>query len=202
MEPNIDKLKKSIESRGWSFKRFASGAEAADYLASELAGSSVGIGGCTTADSIGLYEKLTPVCPEVVWHWKADDDASARRGASVTEAYVCGANAISETGEVVNIDNVGNRTASTLYGHKRLYIIAGKNKVCPDLESAIHRARNVAGPLRARSMGVKTPCVRGELKCWDCRSPERICRGMSILMMKMTGMEKSELIIIDEELGM
>lgn len=202
MEPDIDKLKKSIESRGWSFKRFASGAEAANYLAGELAGSSVGIGGCTTADSIGLYEKLTPVCPEVVWHWKADDDASARRGASVTEAYVCGANAISETGEVVNIDNVGNRTASTLYGHKRLYIIAGKNKVCPDLESAIHRARNVAGPLRVRSMGVKTPCVRGELKCWDCRSPERICRGMSILMMKMTGMEKSELILIDEELGM
>lgn len=70
------------------------------------------------------------------------------------------------------------------------------------MESAIHRARNVAGPLRARSMGVKTPCVRGELKCWDCRSPERICRGMSILMMKMTGMEKSELILIDEELGM
>ena len=202
MEPDIDKLKKSIESRGWSFKRFASGAEAANYLASELAGSSVGIGGCTTADSIGLYEKLTPVCPEVVWHWKADDDASARRGASVTEAYVCGANAISETGEVVNIDNVGNRTASTLYGHKRLYIITGKNKVCPDLESAIHRARNVAGPLRARSMGRKTPCARGELKCWDCRSPERICRGMSILMMKMTGMEKSELILIDEELGM
>lgn len=202
MEHNIDKLKKNVEGRGWSFKCFASGAEAADYLAGELASSSVGIGGCTTADSIGLYEKLTPVCPEVVWHWKADDDASARRGASVTEAYVCGTNAISETGEVVNIDRVGNRTASTLYVHKRLYIIAGKNKVCPDLESAIHRARNVAGPLRTRSMGRKMPCARGELKCWDCRSPERICRGMSILMMKMTGMEKSELILIDEELGM
>ena len=60
MEHNIDKLKKNVEGRGWSFKCFASGAEAADYLAGELASSSVGIGGCTTADSIGLYEKLTP----------------------------------------------------------------------------------------------------------------------------------------------
>lgn len=144
MEPDIDKLKKSIESRGWSFKRFASGAEAADYLAGELAGSSVGIGGCTTADSIGLYEKLTPVCPEVVWHWKADDDASARRGASVTAAYVCGANAISETGEVVNIDSVGNRTASTLYGHKRLYIIAGKNAVNSNAGTAAAQSVYVA----------------------------------------------------------
>ena len=199
---DIEKLKKNVEARDWSFRSFKTGAEAAEYLAGELAGMSVGIGGCGTADAIGLYEKLTAVCPDVAWHWKESDQDAARARAMTTDAYVCGANAISETGEVVNIDSVGNRTASTLYGHKRLYIIAGKNKVCPDLESAINRARNVAGPLRARSMGVKTPCVRGELKCWDCRSPERICRGMSILMMKMTGMEKSELILIDEELGM
>ena len=199
---DVEKLKKSMESRGWSFKSFASGAEAADYLSAELAGVTVGIGGCGTADAIGLYDKLKAVCPDVAWHWKESDDMAARMRAMTGGAYVCSANAIAETGEIVNIDGMGNRLAGTLFGHKRVYIIAGRNKVCPDLNAAIYRARNVAAPLRARSMNKNTPCAKGELKCWDCRSPERVCCGMTILMNKMMGMEKCELVLIDEDLGM
>ena len=200
---DVEKLKRSVEGRGWSFKHFATGEEAANYLAGELEGVSVGIGGSGTVDAIGLYDKLTGKCPEVVWHWKEEDQDAARVRAMNTDAYISGANAIAETGEIVNIDGKGNRVASTLYGHKRLYIVAGKNKVQPTLEDAIYRARNVAAPLRARSFNVDTPCVKSkELKCYDCRSPQRVCCGMSILMYRMMGMEKSELILIDEDLGM
>ena len=200
---DVEKLKRSVEGRGWSFKHFATGEEAANYLAGELEGVSVGIGGSGTVDAIGLYDKLTGKCPEVVWHWKEEDQDAARVRAMNTDAYISGANAIAETGEIVNIDGKGNRVASTLYGHKRLYIIAGKNKVQPTLEDAVYRARNVAAPLRARSFNVDTPCVKSkELKCYDCRSPQRVCCGMSILMYRMMGMEKSELILIDEDLGM
>ena len=188
---DIEKLKKSMSGRGWDFKYFETGAEAADYLAGELAGQTVGIGGCGTADSIGLYEKLKAVCPDVAWHWKEEDMDGARARAMTTDAYVCSANAIAESGEIVNIDGMGNRLAGTMFGHKRVYIVAGVNKVCPDLDSAVYRARNVAAPLRARSMGKKTPCATGELKCWDCRSPERVCRGMTILMYKMMCMENA-----------
>ena len=200
---DVEKLKRSVEGRGWSFKHFATGEEAANYLAGELEGVSVGIGGSGTVDAIGLYDKLTGKWPDVVWHWKEDDQDAARVRAMNTDAYISGANAIAETGEIVNIDGKGNRVASTLYGHKRLYIVAGKNKVQPTLEDAIYRARNVAAPLRARSFNVDTPCVKSkELKCYDCRSPQRVCCGMSILMYRMMGMEKSELILIDEDLGM
>ena len=200
---DVEKLKRSVEGRGWSFKHFATGEEAANYLAGELEGVSVGIGGSGTVDAIGLYDKLTGKCPDVVWHWKEDDQDAARVRAMNTDVYISGANAIAETGEIVNIDGKGNRVASTLYGHKRLYIVAGKNKVQPTLEDAIYRARNVAAPLRARSFDVDTPCVKSkELKCYDCRSPQRVCCGMSILMYRMMGMEKSELILIDEDLGM
>ena len=199
---DAEKLKKSMESRGWSFKSFAAGAEATDYLAGELAGMTVGIGGCGTAEAIGLYDRLRAVCPDVAWHWKESDDMAARVRAMTTDAYVCSANAIAETGEIVNIDGMGNRLAGTLFGHRRVYIVAGRNKGCPDLDAAIWRARNVAAPLRARSMNKKTPCAAGELKCHDCRSPERVCCGMTILMNKMMGMEKCELVLIDEDLGM
>ena len=199
---DIEKLKKSMESRGWSFKSFATGAEAAEYLGGELAGAAVGIGGSGTVDAIGLYDRLKAVCPDVAWHWREEDMDAARARAMTGDAYVCSANAVAETGEIVNIDGMGNRLAGTLFGHKRVYIIAGRNKVCPDLNAAIYRARNVAAPLRARSMNKNTPCAKGELKCWDCRSPERVCCGMTILMNKMMGMEKCELVLIDEDLGM
>lgn len=200
---DAEKLQRSLRARGWDFKHFATGEEAADYLAGELSGASVGIGGCGTADAIGLYDKLKAVCPDVAWHWKEEDQLAARMRAMTTDAYVCSANAIAETGEIVNIDGMGNRIAATTFGHKRLYIVAGKNKVCPDLESAIHRARNVAAPLRARSMGMNTPCTRGEeLKCYDCSAADRVCCAMTILMHKMMGMDKCELILIDQDLGM
>ena len=199
---DVEKLKKSMESRNWSFRFFKTGAEAADYLAGELAGQSVGIGGCQTAAEIGLYEKLSAVCPKVVWHWKTEDVEGARHEAMTTDAYICSANGIAETGEIVNIDGAGNRLAATLYGPKKVYIVAGTNKVCPDLESAIFRARNVAAPLRARSLNCKTPCATGELKCRDCSSPSRVCRGMTILMARMMSQEKCELVLIDESHGM
>ena len=200
---DAEKLQRSLKARGWDFKHFATGDEAADYLAGELSGASVGIGGCGTADAIGLYDKLKAVCPDVAWHWKEEDQLAARMRAMTTDAYVCSANAIAETGEIVNIDGMGNRIAATTFGHKRLYIVAGKNKVCPDLESAIHRARNVAAPLRARSMGMNTPCTRSEeLKCYDCSAADRVCCAMTILMHTMMGMDKCELILIDQDLGM
>lgn len=199
---DLEKLKRNVEARDWSFRSFKTGAEAAEYLAGELAGMSVGIGGCGTADAIGLYEKLTAVCPDVAWHWKESNQDAARARAMTTDAYVCGANAIAETGEIVNIDGTGNRLAGTLFGHRKLYIVAGRNKVCPDLDSAIFRARNVAAPLRARSLGMKTPCAVGELKCHDCRSPQRVCNGMTILMFRVKSFETCELVMIDEDLGM
>ena len=75
---DIEKLKKSAEGRGFSFRYFATGAEAADYLAQDMAGLTVGIGGCGTADALGLYEKLKAVCPDVAWHWKEEDMDNAR----------------------------------------------------------------------------------------------------------------------------
>lgn len=195
---DIEKLKKNLEGHGFVFRYFETGAEAADYLAERTAGKSVGIGGSKTADQIGLYEKLSEKS-EVFWHWKQEPDG-ARAKAATADCYISSANGVAETGEIVNIDGGGNRVASTLYGHKELYIVAGVNKIEPDYESAYKRARNVAAPLNARRFGKNTPCVTGELRCYDCRSPERICRGVSVLLEPMMGVH-TEVIIIGEELG-
>ena len=107
---------------------------------------------------------------------------------------------MAETGEIINIDGTGNRVAAVSYGHKKVYIIVGKNKVEPDFEKALFRARNVAAPLNARRLARNTPCVKNELKCHDCKSPERICRTLSVFYTKPSGCEY-EVVLINEELG-
>ena len=68
-----------------------------------------------------------------------------------------------ETGEIINIDGTGNRVASGLYGHEKVYFIVGRNKLAPDYDAALWRARNIAGPKNAQRLQKKTPCaVKGD----------------------------------------
>lgn len=196
---DIEKIKKNFEGRGFSFKYFATGAQAADYLVGEIRDTTVGIGGSKTIEALELYEKLGEN-NELAWHWR-QDPADAHKRAAAAEVYLTSANGLSEEGEIVNIDGTGNRIASNLFGHKRQYIIAGVNKLRPDLTSAYDRARNIAAPLNARRFNKDTPCTKGELRCYDCRKADRICRGVAIMLEPMMGTQKVEVVLIGEELG-
>jgi len=88
-----------------------------------------------------------------------------------------------------------------LFGHETVYYVIGRNKLAPTYEEAVWRARNVAAPRRAQQMGRKTPCAIKADRCYDCKSPDRVCRGMTTLWAPMTGMS-AEVLLIDEELGL
>ena len=193
------KVEKNLRDRGFEVKICATGAEAADYLNDAIDGLTVGIGGSSTVQDIGLYEKLESH-NTVFWHWK-QDAVVARKEAMNADIYITSANALAETGEMVNIDGVGNRISATLFGHKKVYYIIGKNKLVSTYKDAVWRARNVAAPARAIQLNRNTPCtVKGD-KCYDCKSPERICRGMTTIFGPMMGME-AEVVLIDEEYGL
>ena len=190
-------LKQNLEARGIQCRYFDTGAEVADYLDREIDGTSVGIGGSQTVKELGLYAKLS-AHNQVVWHWEGGSLADAAQ----TEVYLSSANALAETGEIINIDGNCNRVASTLYGHKRVYFVIGMNKVEPNFEKALWRARNVAAPKRAQSLGKKTPCAVKADRCYDCRSPERVCRGLVVLWGKPNAAERMEVVLVGESLGM
>ena len=195
----IEKVLQNFTRRGLKALYFETSAEAADYVAGRIRGKTVGIGGSKTIDTMGLYERLQEN-NTVYWHWKQGPEA--RDTATKAQVYLTSANGISEDGQLVNIDGNGNRVAQTLYGHELVIFISGVNKIMPDLEQAIWRARNIASPLNARRFNVNTPCVKSEpMKCHDCRSPERICNGMVITMGKMSGVGEMEVVLIGEELG-
>ena len=189
----------ALERRGYTVHTFPTAAEAAAYLDAQIDGSTVGIGGSGTVRDSGAYELLS-THNTVYWHWKQEPN-EARHSAMDTDYYLTSVNAAAETGELVNIDGAGNRVASTLFGHKKVFYLIGRNKLCPTYEDACWRARNVAAPLRAQQMGRKTPCALKADKCYECKSPERICRGFVTLWGPMLGME-AEVLLIDEDLGL
>lgn len=190
------KLLANLRSHGFSAVYFDTAAQAAEYLSGEIKGETVGFGGSQTCEEMGLYDLLAKE-NTVYWHWK--NPADRGRFAEFT-TYICSANAIAETGELVNIDGNGNRVAATLYGPKQVFFVCGVNKIVPDLHAAMDRAHNVATPPNAVRLKRKTPCaVQG--KCSDCNSPERLCRAMVIHMRPMSPAKRTEVVLIGESLG-
>ena len=195
---NIEKAIQNLKARGFGVQHFAAGDEAAAYLCAQIRNTEVGIGGCKTADQLGLYEKLSEN-NTVHWHWRIPGPETLAK-ANAAPVYITSANAISEDGEILNIDGRGNRLAGQVFGSKKVYIVAGTNKLRPDFASALERARNVAAVQNCRRFEAKTPCKIDD-RCHDCRSADRICRALLVLWAPMMGME-TEVILIDEELGM
>ena len=197
---DFSRVKQNVEARGFRVSVFATAAEAADYLDSAIDNTSVGFGGSVTLEQMGLYERLERH-DRVNWHWRPTvDGADARQAAMTAEHYITSVNGLAETGELINIDGTGNRVASTLYGHKKVWFVVGRNKLAPTYEEALWRARNIAAPKNAQRLKRKTPCAVKADHCYDCKSPERICRGLVVLWEAIGSMEM-EVVLVDEALG-
>lgn len=202
---NLENLCAVLKENGFEAVYFETAAQANHWMQERLRGKTVGIGGSETVRQMGLAPLLMEHS-QVYWHWLPEQEAAlgsknaVRDRAAGAEAYLSSANALAETGEIVNIDGTGNRIASTAYGHKEMYFLVGINKVVPTLQDAIWRARNVAAPQNARRLRRNTPCAKLGDRCYDCKSPERICGAMLILARPMTGMNTT-VVLIREELG-
>ena len=205
---NLEKTIKSLEQKLYTVKLFNTHEEAADYLDSQIDGKVVGFGDSRTIIDMKLYDKLSKHNTVYDPNQSVDNDGflEIAKKCLTTEVYLTSVNAMAETGEMVNIDGTGNRVAGSLFGHEKVYFIVSTNKIEPDLEKAMWRARNVAAPKNSLKYDLPTPCVinykrTGELRCFDCRRPERICNGIITYMRKMNDIENVEVILINEEMG-
>ena len=155
---------------------YAENAEEALRLALELIpeGSTVTMGGAMSAHEIGLVQALKDGNYRFI-----DRDAMADKRAAMLAAYdadvfLTSANAITNDGILVNIDGNANRVSAIAQGPRKVIAIVGMNKVCPDLDTAMKRARHVAAPMNAQRFGLSTPCAKTGA-CFDCKSPDTIC---------------------------
>lgn len=195
---NLEQIKDILLKEGFSVSLFSTGKEAADYLDSQLDGQTIGFGGSQTVRDLGLFERLS-AHNDCWWHWDREKKVIPPE-ADAAPIYICSLNALSEDGALVNIDGRGNRVWATIAGRKKVYFLVGSNKLAPDFDAALWRARNIAAPLNARRLEKKTPCaVTG--RCMNCASPDRICKTLVVFWEKPPLVDEVEVVLIDEALG-
>ena len=141
------------------------------------AGDVVSWGGVATVDELGIKDRLRQRGQSLIDRDTArtpDERMDMLRQALTCDTFLMSSNAISEDGQLVNIDGMGNRVAALCFGPRQVIVVAGMNKVAGDLDSAMSRARHIAAPANVQRFDVKTPCaVTGQ--CADCHSPARVC---------------------------
>lgn len=178
--------------------------EANKLVMSMVAGyETFGFGGSDTIRQTGLVDAIRSEGKTLYNHWQEgiskEQDLDIRLMQGRCDCFFCSANAITVSGEVVNVDGIGNRTNAMSFGPKRIFIIAGINKVTQDLEMAFKRIKEIAAPMRAKSLQIKTPCAETGI-CTDCNVPQRICRITTILHRKPM-LTDITIILINQNLG-
>jgi len=161
----------------------------------------VGMGGSMTINQCGIVDELRENYNFLDWFtdMSAEDKHDILIKTMNSDVFLTGTNAITETGELFNVDGRGNRLAAMMFGPKKVIVVAGKNKIVSNLYEARERMDTIAAPQNAKRLNRKTPCVP-EGRCVDCDSPERICRFAVTTERQAPG--RMEIVLIDEELGL
>lgn len=202
MQESVKKTIESLGKNGIKATYFDDSGSAVKYLLENIDNNEkVGIGGSMTVKSLGIPELLIDRGNKVFFHWLESTPEgmdNARRNAEQADVYISSTNALTEEGQLVNTDGVGNRVASMIFGPKKVYVLCGVNKLTKNLDAALQRIKDNAYK-NARRLKLDTPCAVNE-KCSDCRSPQRMCSVTTIVNRKPTKTDL-EVILVGEELG-
>ena len=163
----------------------------------------VGKGGSKTLQETGIWDYLLS-CGKTVYSTtlaksRGEDPKKAMKDAMFADAYICSANAITEAGDIVNIDGVGNRVGALIYGPDKLIMVVGRNKITKNYSTAIARIKQEACPKNAERNGHDLPC-RLTGKCGNCEDPHRMCKITMRLEYPLPDKEY-HIILVDEDLG-
>ena len=197
----MERVLESLRKRG--FKPFF--AQNADEVAGIISGnipegSAIGFGGSMTCEALHIPQRLKALgyecnhtlTSELPWETLCKNNR-------FVDDYITSTNALTEDGQLVNTDGRSNRVSAMCYGPKKLFVVAGKNKVCKDLNAAFERIEKIAAPLNAKRLNKKTPCAATG-SCSKCLSKDTICKATLILHHPTSTMEVF-VIIVNQELG-
>ncbi len=196
-------MMKKMAKRGFDVCYCPDRQEAAQaVLATIPEGSTVSWGGSMTLQECGIPQALDPQKYHVIDRDKAsspEEKKECARQALWADYFLMSTNAVTADGILVNIDGNGNRVAALAYGPDHIIMLVGMNKVEPNLEAAIGRARHKAAPANAIRLDLNTPCTHTG-SCADCLSPVCICAHTIITRYnRIPG--RIKIILIGENLG-
>ena len=205
----LSALKEILEENNFEVHVVESAQSAKDLVLNgilpRLEAKRVSWGGSMTFLATGLYDTLKArtdmevldtfdksIAPEA--------QLERRRQALLVDLFITGTNAVTESGQLVNLDMIGNRVNGITFGPKQVIVLVGRNKVVPDLEEAMYRIKNYVAPANAMRLDKKTPCVKTSV-CEECKSPDRICNAWSVVE-KSYPKGRVKIVLINEDLGL
>jgi len=180
--------------------------EAAEYIISNSAdAATVGFGGSMSVAGLGVEQLLRDQGKEILNHGNPalsrDEKMGVMRRQLTCDLFLCGCNALTLNGELVNIDGIGNRVGAMIFGPRKVVVVVGRNKLVDGtVQDAIIRVKNWATPPNAKRLGYNTPCASSGF-CSNCNSPERICRATTIIDRK-PRLTDLHVIVVNAELGL
>jgi L-lactate utilization protein LutB len=183
---------------------FPTAEEARTFVCDSIpSGIRVGIGGSQTVREIGLVPVLKDKGVQVLDHWdetlSLEQVLEIRKRQLTCDVFLSSVNAVTEKGELVSRDGIGNRVCAMTFGPDKVFLIAGVQKIVEDLHAAFVRIREIAAPLRAKSLNIDVPCTQG-FGCIDCSEANRICRATMILHRR-PSLTDITVVLIGEALG-
>lgn len=198
------KAVKALQKNGFEAVYCANQQEAYDNIMNEAkSADSIGFGGSVTIRGLQLIPALKQMGKEALDHQSpdltADEKLQIRRRQLTCDLFLTGSNAVTLGGELVNVDGVGNRVAAMAFGPKKVIVVAGRNKITEDVDSALKRLKFIAGPANSRRLKSNVPCAYTG-SCSDCDSPERLCR-ITVILDRKPLLSDIRVLIVNDDIG-
>ena len=208
-QKRLSEVKKILEGNNFEVFLADNAADASKIVQEEILpntkAKTVSWGGSMTFMATGLYNSIKDnpnleILDTFNKSLSGEETIELRRRSLLVDLFITGTNAITEMGQLVNLDMIGNRIGGITFGPKHVIILVGRNKIVSDLEDAMYRIKNYVAPINAMRLGKKTPCVKTS-HCEECKSPDRICNTWTITE-KSFPKGRIKVVLINEDLGL
>ncbi len=202
-------LQQTLEANNFDVYTAADAAAAQRIVMDEIlpkcGARSVGWGGSMTVAGTGLFQAVKArtdieMVDTLDKQVSAEEFVERRRRSLLVDLFITGTNAVTEDGQLVNLDMFGNRVAALTFGPRHVVVIVGRNKIVPSLDDAMFRVKNIAAPANAMRLDKKTPCVKTSY-CDECKSPDRICNTWTITE-KSYPKGRVKVVLVNQDLGL
>lgn len=196
----------SLGKNGFTAKYCVTVDEARQHILNEAAEAvTVAFGGSMTIAGMGVEQLLKEQGKEILNHaspgLSRDEKMAVMRRGLTADLYLSGTNALTVSGELINIDATGNRVAAMFFGPKKVIVVAGRNKLVDgSVDKAIMRVKQWATPPNARRLNFNTPCATTGF-CSNCNSPDRLCRVTTIIDRK-PRFTDLQVLVVNADLGL
>lgn len=165
--------------------------------------SVVGVGDSATLQETGVLDFLRTENYNFLDKYKQGITSEEKKQIYIqnfaADTFICSTNALTENGELYNIDGNGSRVAPMIYGPKQVILVTGINKLVRNKEEAEKRVRDYVAPIDAKRLNKDTPCTKLG-RCVDCKSPNRICNDFVTITGQFVK-DRIKVIIVGKSLG-